>query len=121
MVPVGVDSAFLCFRLSKKRIKTMKTRKRLREEARKIEQKYMDDEHLYDLIFATKWESMLSLLAFKTRQHETVLRALISERQFSPLWIILFENNFLSDSAKALCLRLIEIGGKEIVYRILRF
>jgi ankyrin repeat protein len=95
----------------------MKTRKRLREEARKIEQKYMDDEHLYDLIFATKWESMLSLLAFKTRQHETVLRALISERQFSPLWIILFENNFLSDSAKALCLRLIEIGGKEIVYR----
>ena len=45
------------------------------------------------------------------------LQALISKRIYSPIWIISEWNNFLNNSAKAMCLRLIEIGGVDIVYR----
>ena len=79
---------------------------------------YTDDGWLYDLIDAKDWNAALSLLAFKTQAHEQTLVELISQRQHSPLWDIAQKNNNLCGSAKDLCLRLIDIGGEEVVKRV---
>ena len=107
----------------------MKTRKRTRDEANEasskaiakqqklMEQRFINDSRLYELIHSKQWESTLELLSFRTRRHEQVLKNLIMKRPDSPLWTIVHDNTFLSDVAKDVCLRLIEIGGRGIVFK----
>ena len=98
----------------------MKTRKRRRsDEAKAKKDLYTNDSHLYELIHAKQWTTILELLTFQTRHHEQVLKTFISNASWSrsPLYIIVNDNNFLSDGAKDVCLRLIEIGGQDIVFR----
>jgi ankyrin repeat protein len=89
--------------------------KRKRSESEQKEVDYTNDQWLFDLIEAKDWKTALSLLTFKTPDHEKDLVKLMYQRERSLLWIIVQTNNKMCRSATDLCLRLIEIGGEELV------
>ena len=100
----------------------MEERKREREKTQTpddilFEQRHSKDNYLYHLISQYQWDDLLELLTFKTELHEETLRNLISHRRTSPLFLILRFNDYLCEASKKVCLRLMEIGGKEIVRR----
>ena len=73
---------------------------------------HVNDEALYQHIEDEEWDAALSLLD-QTDANERV--DLISQREHSPLWTIAYHQTSLSQSARNLCLRLINIGGDVIV------
>jgi hypothetical protein len=73
---------------------------------------------LQSLIDDEDWDSVIALLTPKDKHHERQLFQNISGMAESPLFIIFGKKKELCVSSKALCLRLIDIGGEQMVNRV---
>ena len=77
-----------------------------------------EDQELYNLIYKEDWDSALQLLRSDLSQNEEMIARRVGTRRYSPFQAVLRQmEGEMSSPAKALCLRVIEIGGLKMLER----